>query len=302
MNRMIPELKTLAAIARYGTFAAAADRIGLTQSAVSGHMRRLERKLGFPLFVRTGRSAELNEAGQRILGRAHDILAMVDALGAPTDDAEPGGILRAGSIASAQPTIALRALVPFHEARPGYRVQLAPGTSLELLDRVDTGELDLAIIIHPDFGLPRHLKWTPLVREPFVLAMPPQMQGDDWRAIAAGNPFLRYNRVSFGGRLVDRLLERSGTAVRDWVEVDDIPTLLRMVVEGMGVAIVPDAEAYRNEMGQVRCLPLAGQEIVREIGIVSQRAGQDRAAALFIENCVEAGGHPAGRKGSSPPG
>ncbi len=288
MNEMISELRTLVAIARYGTFAAAGDRIGLTQSAVSGHMRRLEKHLGFALFARTGRSAELNEAGQQVLGRAREMLALADNLGAPVSQEEAYGLLRIGAIASAQPTIAKRALLPFHRFRPGHKVHIAPGTSLELLDRVDTGALDLAIIVRPDFGLPRHLRWIRLVSEQFVLAVPPDVEDDKWQDIVSTRPFLRYNRVSFGGRLVDRLLERTGTAVMDWVEIDDIPTLLRMVAEGMGVAIVPDAEAHRGEMKKVGCLPLSGQEIVREIGIVAQRASQNRAVTLFIENCIEA--------------
>ena len=289
MIEMILELRTLVAIARYGTFATAGDRIGLTQSAVSGHVRRLEKHLGFALFTRTGRSAELNAAGQQVLDRAHEILALADNLGAPVSQEDAGGLLRIGAIASAHPTIVKRALAPFHRSRPRHRIHIAPGTSLELLDRVDTGALDLAIMVRPDFGLPRHLKWTPLASEQFVLAMPPGMEGDGWREVVGSRPFLRYNRVSFGGRLVDRLLERSGTTVMDWVEIDDIPTLLRMVAEGMGVAIVPDAEAHRDEMKKVRCLPLSGQEIVREIGIVSPRASQNRAVTLFIDNCVEAG-------------
>ena len=67
---MITELRTLIAIARYGTFRAAGDRVGLTQAAVSGHMHRLEEALGFTLFDRTGRSATLNAAGLRTLARA----------------------------------------------------------------------------------------------------------------------------------------------------------------------------------------------------------------------------------------
>lgn len=59
---------------------------GLTQAAVSGHMRRLEESLGFALFDRTGRSATLNAAGLRTLARAEALVAGFDALGEPTQD------------------------------------------------------------------------------------------------------------------------------------------------------------------------------------------------------------------------
>ena len=60
---MIRELKTFLAIARCGSFAAAGQRVGLTQSAVSAQMSNLEKALGLRLFDRTGRSAHLNAAG-----------------------------------------------------------------------------------------------------------------------------------------------------------------------------------------------------------------------------------------------
>ncbi|HWT19605.1 MAG TPA: LysR family transcriptional regulator, partial [Variovorax sp.] len=73
---MINELRTFIAVCRHGTFAAAGERIGLTQSAVSSQVKRLEEALGFALFERTGRSATLNAAGQTTLARAEEICAL----------------------------------------------------------------------------------------------------------------------------------------------------------------------------------------------------------------------------------
>ena len=67
---MITELKTFIAVVRYGGFSAAGSHIGLTQSAVSSQIQRLEESLGLELFDRTRRSAVLNEAGARQLGLA----------------------------------------------------------------------------------------------------------------------------------------------------------------------------------------------------------------------------------------
>ena len=67
---MINELRTFIAVVRHGTFAAAGEHIGLTQSAVSSQIKRLEDSLGFALFDRTRRSATLNAAGAATLGGA----------------------------------------------------------------------------------------------------------------------------------------------------------------------------------------------------------------------------------------
>src|SRR5215211_6224896 len=102
---MINELRTFIAVCRHGTFAAAGERIGLTQSAVSSQVKRLEEALGFELFERTGRSATLNAAGQTTLARAEEICALYAKLGELPDDAASGGLLRIGAIASAQSTL-----------------------------------------------------------------------------------------------------------------------------------------------------------------------------------------------------
>jgi DNA-binding transcriptional LysR family regulator len=72
---MMRELKTFLAVVRHGTFASAGAHIGLTQSAVSAQIQRLEDDLGFPLFDRTGRSATLNAAGRHAVEVAEELLA-----------------------------------------------------------------------------------------------------------------------------------------------------------------------------------------------------------------------------------
>src|SRR3954463_4953231 len=78
---MIRELKTLLAVAREGTFAAAGDKIGLTQAAVSAQMQRLENELGFTLFDRTARAARLNPRGHQVLEQAQELMRLYGNLG-----------------------------------------------------------------------------------------------------------------------------------------------------------------------------------------------------------------------------
>ena len=73
---MIRELKTLIAVAQEGTFAAAGNKIGLTQAAVSAQMKRLEQELGIALFERKGRAAILTQRGQETLKQAHTLLTL----------------------------------------------------------------------------------------------------------------------------------------------------------------------------------------------------------------------------------
>jgi Transcriptional regulator len=171
-STMLSELKTLIAVSQYGTFSGAGARIGLTQSAVSAQMQRLETELGFALFDRTGRSATLNDAGRETLALAEEMMTLYNRLSERGAGGAESGMLRVGAIASAQVSFLADALARFRDDRPGWRIRVVPGVSLGLLGQVDSGELDLAVIIKPPFALPSELEWRTLVTEPFVLLAP----------------------------------------------------------------------------------------------------------------------------------
>lgn len=281
---MLTELRTFLSVARLGTFAAAGDRLGLTQSAVSGQMKRLEEKLGQPLFARTGRSAVVNEAGLRVVAKARDLLAMAETLADPVDPVAQSGRMRIGAIASVHATLLRRVLPSFATEFPNVLVQVVPGISLDLLDRIDSGELVLAIIIRPSFGIPQAMSWKTLFNERFVLAAPASWAIDNVHDALSTLPFLRYNRASFGGRQVDRYLQEQGISTLDRVEIDDISTLLALVADGFGITIVPEAAAYAEELGRVQILPLDEPEFMREIGIIRTSAASPLAEE-FMRLC-----------------
>lgn len=281
---MIVELKTLVAVARFGAFAAAGDRIGLTQAAVSGHIRRLEEELGFSLFDRTGRSATLNAAGHRTLERAKDLIARYEALRDPSGELG-GGHIRVGAIASVQSTLLPRGVALFQRSRPAYRVTIESGVSLKLIDMTDGAELDLAVVLRPSYGLPKSLAWRPLMREPYMLAVPSDLPGDDWAALLATHPFIRYERVSPGGRQVESFLRERHIDVRDAIEADDVTSMLALVAEGTGVALFPLTEVCQPLSPKVRAVSLGESAFHREIGFVTNRTS-DPAVAL-LGQCLE---------------
>lgn len=169
---MIRELRTLVAVAREGTFAAAGHRIGLTQAAVSAQMQRLEAELGFALFDRQGRSARLNEMGHHVLDQAQALLGMYENLSSTAPGSPAAVRVTIGAIASVQSALLPAALADFHRRHPACRTRVIPGLSIELVNRVDAGEIDMAAIIRPPFSLQSDLHWTTLAQEPFRLIVP----------------------------------------------------------------------------------------------------------------------------------
>jgi DNA-binding transcriptional LysR family regulator len=288
MNQiMLRELRTFLAVVRHGTFARAGTQIGLTQSAVSAQIQRLEGELGFALFDRTGRSASLNAAGKRIVDVAQEVLAVYARLATQDAASESAGLLRVGAIASVQTSLMVDAIQQFRAASPGWRIRVLPGVSLNLLAQVDSGELDLAVIIKPPFALPPELKWHLLVSEPFVLLVPRKLAKEPWRVLLAREPLIRYDRNSFGGRLVDRFIKRMRINVDDVVELDELQGIVGLVAAGVGVAIIPQA-ATLHIPSSVRTLTLGDDTFYREVGIVERKTAEQPRASYDFATCLRA--------------
>ena len=279
---MLRELRTFIAVAQYGTFSSAAARIGLTQSAVSAQMQRLEEELGITLFDRTGRSAVLSHVGRETLGLAEDMMTLYARLGQHADAPNDSGMLRIGAIASAQTSFLVDTLSRFRIEMPGWRVRLMPGVSLNLLALVDAGELDAAVIIRPPFALPTELEWCSLAMEPFVLLAPSSLAATPWRTLLKTTPFIRYDRASFGGRLVDKFLRRARITVNDVVELDELQAIGKLVARGVGVALLPLSAA--TELPEhVHALSLGDDIFHREIGLVQPRQSKQAMTRRFAE-------------------
>ncbi|MFJ3460253.1 LysR family transcriptional regulator [Achromobacter spanius] len=284
---MLRELQTFMAVVRYGTFANAAAHIGLTQSAVSAQIQRLEEELGYPLFDRTGRSANLNSNGREALAIAEEMMAVYGKFGRHVSTPKTG-LIRVGSIASAQVTFLTDALTEFWRVNPGYRIRLVPGLSLNLLGQVDSGEVDIAVMIKPPFALPADLRWRVLFNEPFVLLAPQKQAHRDWLDLLEHEPFIRYDRGSFGGRLVDQFLRRSRVSVKEAIELDELQAIAQLVRRGVGVALLPLSKALTLPRGVV-AKDLGDATFFREIGLVERPSdSRQPIAALLAQRIAEA--------------
>jgi len=283
---MIRELKTLIAVAREGTFAAAADKIGLTQAAVSAQMQRLEADLGFALFDRTGRAARLNSMGQQTLARAQELMGLYDKLGARDVGHSATAFVGIGAIASVQRSLLPDVLAKFHRQCRGCRTRVVPGLSMELVNRVDAGEIDMAAVIRPPFSLQSDLRWTTLAREPFRLLVPRDVEGDDWAEVLSAHPFVRYDRSSFGGRQVDRFLRAAHVNVQELCEVDELEAIVRLVANGVGVALVPQTATHRRWPAAVRAIDLGPHAFHRDIGLVHRASRSLSEPARLLAQLV----------------
>ncbi|MFF7710306.1 LysR substrate-binding domain-containing protein [Pseudomonas sp. NPDC007930] len=290
---MLREIRTFLAVAKRGTFAAAGQQVGLTQSAVSAQIKHLEQALGITLFDRSARAASLNAAGQRALPIAEQLLELFQAMGQPDSLDSYRGELRIGAIGSVQTGLLPAALVRLREQAPQIDAKLVPGVSINLLSQLDAGELDVAILIRPPFDLPSDLHCEVIAREPFVLITPPALAGECPLALLEQQPFVRYDRASFGGRLVSQFLREQRIEPRQVLELDELDAIVKMVQSGLGVSLIPLAGLWLERREGVRVLELGARVFYRELVLIERSAQRQRPLQQLFRRCLPGQGAAA---------
>ena len=276
---MLRYLATFLTAAETGSFSSAGERLGLTQSAVSMQIKRLESDLGCLLFERSGKAVQLSERGRALVSHARELVARYDDMKAGATPA--ASTINLGAISTVQSGLLPKALRGFAESCPATHIQITPGTSIQLLAQVDAGELDIAAMIKPNFGIPASLVWIPLLDDVYVAIAPYGATGSlsEW---ALDLPFIRYDRRSYGGGLVNTFLRRQKMMVREGIELDEPAVIVQMVAEGLGWSVVPGDLLMLRSVPLVQCLALPGQPVSRKLGLLVRKAVLDRATTQAL--------------------
>jgi DNA-binding transcriptional LysR family regulator len=142
------QLKTFVAIADAGSFTRAADMVHKTQSAVSMQMKRLEDRIGRPLFARDGRQARLTEDGERLLDYARRIVRLNLECVTSFSEADLKGRVRLGVPDDYADRYLPEIMARFSRSNPRAEVTVICEPTPMLIERIDEGDLDLAVVTH----------------------------------------------------------------------------------------------------------------------------------------------------------
>ena len=232
---------------------------GLTPGAVALRIKMVEAELGATLIGRAGRRIAPTATAARLLAPLRALVAgTADLKRLAANEQDVAGELRLGTIPNRQRRGLVRLLLRrLAEVHPHLDVFIEPGTSLELCERVLDGVLDAAIVVEPPATLRKAERFTPWVIEPLVLIAPPGTSPhSDPLVLLQTEVFIRYDRRTWGGRLVDAYLRRSGIVPRDRFELDGLDGIVALVSAGLGVAIIPDWVGPHPQDTSVARLPL----------------------------------------------
>lgn len=145
-------LRSFVTIAESGSFTRAAQQLFRTPSALSMQIKRLEETLGHTLFVREARHVRLTAEGEMLLGYGRRLLKLnaeaVTQFLTPTLEGRVGLGITDDVVSRVLPTV----LAQFARSHPAVQVDFIVGRSVELLARLDEGELDLALVMAGETG------------------------------------------------------------------------------------------------------------------------------------------------------
>ncbi len=265
----IAGLQAFVTVADSGSFSLAAERLRLTQPAVSKRLAALETELGTRLFDRLGRAVRLTEAGSVLLSRARCILAEVDDTGRALRNLS--GAVGGPLVLATSHHIGLHRLPPvlriFSGRYPQVRLDMRFMDSELAGAAVLRGEVELAIITLPSRVEPP-LEALPLWSDPLTAVASPAHPLAKWKAVAPGSlgehPAILPGEATFTRRLIEEGLARLGVTPLVAFSTNYLETIKMMVAVGLGWSVLP--RTMRD--GELVELAVAGLQLERTLGVV----------------------------------
>ena len=163
-------------------------------------------------------------------------------------------------------------LARVNKLHPDVAFFVAPGTSQDLYQRVINEELDAAIVVQPPFAVPKECDWRTMREEPLVLIAAGDVDISDPHRLLMDEPFIRYDRNHWGGRLAQRYLRHCGIVPNDRFELDALEAIAVMVDRGLGISLVPDWAPPWPEGLSLAKWRIVDPTFTRRVGLIWNRS------------------------------
>jgi DNA-binding transcriptional LysR family regulator len=285
----LDQLKALETVVELGSFTGAAQKLNLSQSAVSTQIRELEERFGLQLVERLGKKAFATDAGREVIRHGGLIAAEADNLSAAMRRRRDGwlGRVRLG----ASTTALIYHLPPLLErltlAHPNLELVVTTGTTSGVAERILRNEIDAGIVSlpvdDPTFEV------TPLCDEQLVAIFPASMKklpkSATPRVLAEHRLILEYARANVK-LLIANWFAAAGVETRSAMELDNLEAVKQMVTAGLGASIVPES-AVRDGKAKadivVRPLEPA---LIRTLAYIQRRDKPDEPGFRIVRDAL----------------
>ena len=291
----LKQIEYVLTLAAAGSFAKAADELGISQPSLSQYIKKIEKQLDTVLFDRTGGALRLTDAGRVYADTGRRILALEHEMqGQLNDIAEH----RSGSVTVGTSPYRCAAMMPFvakrfSERYPGMHLIIEEMTTQELLEAAEQGQFDLCLTVRP---IDEHIfTCEKIAEEELILAVPSsfphlpakEMQGRRYPAVDAallgGQPFVMITEAQLMQRALDGLAFEHRLSLKKAAVVKSLEAQIAMVRAGVGMALLPSGIEHFCAEGEVRFYSLQQELPKREVVAVWRK---DRKLSLAAEELV----------------
>lgn len=284
-------LRTFICVVEEGNFSRAANRLHLSQPAVSMQMQTLAESVGVDLFRRRGHRVELTEGGALLYERAREILGLWQKTVYQLEGLRQRlqGRLELGASTVPGDYILPPRLCEFFRLHPDLEVRMQVAPSQEIVKLLKTGRLDMAVVGYEpqDEELEREV----LLRDELVAVVSPNHQLALGKYISVedllANPFLQRVEGSATRQVLDDALKAKGVNPKQLsvvMELGSSRALLEAAAQGLGVAVVSSlAAADYIQQGQLVAKAISGLELKRSFWLVQPKISLSPVLTAFIK-------------------
>ncbi len=294
----LDQLRSFALVIETGSFSAAADRLGISQPAVSLQVRQLERRLSVRLIERVGKRAKATPAGMELLRHAQHIATAVDnAVDALADHASGvTGRVRLGTGATACLHFLPAVLRTLREQFPALSVVVSTGNTEDQARKVEENSLDLALVTLPVAG--RALEAMPVLEDEFVAigrADVAPLKARVTPADLGALPLVLFEPAANTRKLVDRWFAAGGLQPQPVMELGSVEAMKEMVAAGLGHAIVPGMSMTGRGAHPDLKTSRLNPRMHRTLAVVLRRDKPVNKALRVVLDAIVAAGKPVRR-------
>lgn len=271
----LDQLITFATVVEHGGFTEAAGRLGLTQPAVSMQIRNLEERFGVRLVERVGKRALPTTAGRDLLPFIRRLREEMEAASAAMGRHRAGqvGRVRIGTGATACIYRLPPILTALRSAHPGLEIIVVTGNTPDILDAVEGGTLDLALVTLPA-GRPG-LSIEPVRAEELVCVGPraaaPPPEQTVAPAALADETLILYERGGTMRAVIDGWFMAGGIQPRPSMELGNVEAIKNLVAAGLGRSILPSVTVAGPQDCDRFSVQALTPPLIRTLGLVLRR-------------------------------
>jgi DNA-binding transcriptional LysR family regulator len=239
------QVRALVAIADCGNFGEAAWQLGLTQPSISHAIASLEDELGVILLARGRHGANLTPVGEKIVAHFREILHLVDSSiqEANLHKGLQGGQVRVATFRSAAAHLLPKIIADFQHECPDIEVSIIEHYDYTYVEQdVRDGKADIGFTFLPTAA---DLETIPILQDEYIVLLPPDSDLRDkltWAELSTA-PLILYSEDNSCFLAVQRYFAAAGYALKPRYHFRETSTIINMVAQGMGVAILPQLSA-----------------------------------------------------------